>query len=215
MFRSIPVVVASSLAASLGVFGSAVAQDAPNAPPPGVVVLPFATIDSLPQDEASLPHRACVPAQGAPPPTPAGAEAIAAAVQSGLPEQLTTALSRDVHDGGRAVYADLQSAPPGAWIIASCIVRADPGDPAKRLVGLGMGASVLAVRVQVYRSLQPGPDLIGEFDTEVQGENKLPPIGPVGLAVHGIRGRKLNLKADADKLAKLIAARVLTGQFGS
>ncbi len=116
---------------------------------------------------------------------------------------------------GGILSVDLQSAPPGALIIASCIVRADPGDPAKRLVGLGMGASVLAVRVQVYRSLQPGPDLIGEFDTEVQGENKLPPIGPVGLAVHGIRGRKLNLKADADKLAKLIAARVLTGQFGS
>jgi hypothetical protein len=46
------------------------------------------------------------------------------------------------------------------------------------------------------------------------GENKLPPIGPVGLAVHGIRGRSLTLEADSAKLAKLIAQRVVTGQFG-
>jgi len=214
MLKFNPVMVAFGVAASLGVFESALAQDVPKGAPASVVVLPFATLGSPPQDEASLPNRACIPPQGAPPP-PAGADAITAAVQSGLPGLLTAALSRNVHDGARAVYNDLQSAPPGAVIIAGCIVRADPGDPAKRLVGLGMGASVLAVQVQVYRGLQPRADLIGEFDTEVQGENKLPPIGPVGLAVHGIRGRKLNLKADADKLAKLIAGRVMTGQFGS
>jgi len=35
------------------------------------------------------------------------------------------------------------------------------------------------------------------------------------LAVHGIRGLKLTLAGDADKLAKLIAKRVLTGQTGA
>ena len=78
-----------------------------------------------------------------------------------------------------------------------------------------MGASVLSVHVRVYRGDQAHLDLVGEFDAEVQGANKLPPIVPIGLAVRGIKGHGLTLTADADKLAKLVAHRVLTGQFGS
>jgi hypothetical protein len=162
-----------------------------------------------------LPNHACAPPQGSTAPTAAAAEATNVAAHSDLPAQLTTALSHDIHEGGPAIYGDLQSAPPGVLIIAGCILRVDPGDPAKRPVGRGLGASVLSVHVQVYRGRQTHPDLIGAFDTEVQGENKLPPIGPVGWAVHGIRARMLTLKADFDKLAKLIARRVLTGQLDS
>ena len=128
---------------------------------------------------------------------------------------LTAALCRAIKEGGPTVYNNLQDAPRGSLIIAGCIVRADPGDPAKRLLGVGLGASVLSVHAQVYRSVQADLDQIGEFDTEVEGENKLPPIGPIGLAVHGIRGLKLTLAGDADKLAKLTAQRVLTGQTGA
>jgi len=53
------------------------------------------------------------------------------------------------------------------------------------MVGMGMGAGVLSVHVQVYRGSQPPLDLIGQFETEVQGENTLPPIGAIGLAAQG------------------------------
>jgi len=212
MFRFNPV-VAISVAALFGLVVPALAQDAPDAVA-SAVVLPFATLGHLPQDDASLPNRACFAPQNSPAPTPVGASTLDAAVQSDLPAQLTAAISHEIHAGGAAIYSDLQSAPPRALIVAGCILHADAGDPAKRLIGMGMGASVLSVHIQVYRGNQANLGLIGEFDTEVTGENKLPPIGPVGLALHGIKGHSLTLKADTGKLAKLIAQRILTGQFG-
>jgi len=209
------VVAALSMIASGGFYSSALAQGAPDAAMPGVVVLPIAALGSPSTPSTAFSAQACTPFSAGSEPRSADDNATNSAGQSGLPAQLTNALSREIREGGRTVSNDLHDTSPGALVIAGCIVRADPGDPAKRLVGMGMGASVLSVHVQVYRDGLSHLDLIGEFDTEVQGKNKLPPIGPVGLAVHGIRGRGLTLSADADKLAKLIARRVLTGQFTS
>ena len=212
MFKLTPFATALCMAASAGIGTSALAEDSSQGRPSAVVVLPFATLGAQSPNPGDLSGTACIAPQGSPVPT---AEAIDATVRSGLPAQLTTALSREVNDGGPTVYHNLQDAPAGSLIIAGCIVRADPGDSAKRLIGVGLGASVLAVHVRVYRGGGAHLERIGEFDSQVEGENKLPPIGPVGLAVHGIRGLKLTLAGDADKLAKLIAKRVLTGQTGA
>ena len=84
----------------------------------------------------------------------------------------------------------------------------------KRLVGMGMGAGVLSAHVQVYRVARLGSIWSASSTRRVHGANKLPPLGPVGLAVHGIR-RGLTLAADVDKLAKLISRRISSGQVGS
>jgi len=210
MFKLTTIAAALCLARSAGVGTSALAQDAPHRGSTGVVVLPFAALGAA----APPASRACV-TQGSPP-TAQDLNALAAAVDSGLASQLADELAAHLRADSRlTVYGGGQVAPSDALTIAGCILRADPGDPAKRMVGLGMGASVLSVHVQVYRGGQTGLELVDEFDTQVQGENKLPPIGPIGLAVHGIRGRTLTLKADADKVAKSIAQRVLARQFGS
>jgi len=210
MFKLATIAAALCLATSTGIGASALAQDAQRGGSTSVVVLPFAALGAATSSPAS---RACV-TQG-PSPSAQDLSAIADAVDAGFASQLADELAGHLRvHGGLTVDAEGQVAPSDALTIAACILRADPGDPAKRLVGLGLGASVLSVHVQVYRGGQTDLVLADEFDTEVQGENKLPPIGPVGLAVHGIRGHTLTLSADADKAARLIAQRVLARQYG-
>jgi hypothetical protein len=161
------------------------------APIDTVVVLPFAVAAH------GDPSPACLPIQ-----EPAALDAVAA---SALPAQLSRAVAGQLAARpGLRVYGRGQDSPAGALIVAGCIQRAEAGDAVKRLVGLGMGASTLSAHIQLYRD----DHLLREFDVAVTGTNKLPPIGPVGLAVHGVRDLHESLGADATKLSRRIADQI-------
>jgi len=178
-----------------------------------VVILDFAVAGVEARIGDELTSRACVASPGSPPATSEDAKNLADAVGSGLPAIVVDALSQQLTlRGSRRVYRDLETAPADALVIAGCIVRADPGDPAKRLVGMNLGASKLSTHVRIYRSGEQ-PVLMDEFDMEVEGANKAPPLGPIGLLVHGVKERHQTLPADAEKVAGLIAEHIITGQY--
>ncbi len=161
--------------------GPALAQGA------GALVEPFAVAGH------GAPSPACLPVREP--------NALDAAAASGLPAQLSQAVARQLN---AQVLEHVEDAPAAALVVTGCIQRAEAGDAVKRLVGLNMGASTLAAHVQLYR----GGRLVRQFDVVVTGANKTPPIGPVGLAVHGVRGLHETLGADATKLSKQIADEI-------
>jgi len=204
-----------ALTLSLAFFGAGLAWSAePSRPTAPVVILDFAMTGAEARSGDELASRACIASPGSPQATSEDAKNLADAVGAGLPSIVVDALSQQLTSrGSRSVYRDLGTAPADALVIAGCIVRADPGDPAKRLVGMNLGASKLAARVRIYRS-GPQPVLLDEFDTEVEGVNKAPPLGPIGLLVHGVKERHQTLPADAEKVAWLPMIVSMTSVFG-
>ena len=187
-----PFLKAAALSAAIAVAltGPALAQASSTQ---SVVVLPFAVAG---HDD---PLGACLPAaEGA-------AGPLDVASGSDLPSKLSAAVARQLH-AAQGPRTDLETlgAPLGGLVVAGCIERADPGNAAERLIGMNMGASVLTAHVRLFRDGQ----LVREFDAQVWGANTLPPIGPVGLAVHGVKGLHETLAADAMKLSKQIADQV-------
>lgn len=208
MFSVKTAIVSLGVATSIG-WTSASAQVAlASAPVQNVVILPFVVLG---HDGASapLPSSPCAPSSIASAPTQKEAEALSAAVASGLPAVVARTIAQTLKAQDRVrVYEIPEDAPASALIVAGCVRRADPGNAAERVVGFNLGASVLAAHVQLYRRDQSQLQLVREFDVEVTGANKLPPIGPVGLAVHGVRGMHETLAADVAKLSKKIAEHV-------
>lgn len=49
---------------------------------------------------------------------------------------------------------------------------------------------------------------VDAFDIEVKGGNLLPPVGPIGLALHAARDSHQTLSADARKVADRILKRL-------
>jgi len=194
------ITAALSLATSSGLWAPASAEDVSG--PASVVVLPFSVLGH--DGAADLPRSPCDLSRNA----PAHAANLDAAAASDLPATLAVAVARRL---GTRVQATAQDVQAGSLIVAGCIQRADPGNPAERLVGLNMGASVLAAHVQLYRREPTQLRLVRAFDVQVTGVNKLPPIGPVGLAVHGVRDLHETLGADAVKLSRRIAEQVVAG----
>lgn len=201
--------VAAALAASIGLCATAFAQDTSPARHTDVVVLPFAVAGQGRTVEESLSFRACA-ASGSAPAKTQDSDSLKAAAEGELPAQLKSALLRELEEKGLHIDEQAKLAPPESLIVAGCIRQADPGDAAQRLLGMNMGASVLSAHVQLYRSSSTSAQLVSEFDAQATGVNKLPPIGPVGLAVRAIKADNETLAADAGKLAKLIAERVAT-----
>ena len=199
---------------SLVLCGAGLAWGAePSTPKAPVVVLDFAVTGVEVRTGDDLASQACVAKPGSPPAAAEDAKNLVDAVGTGLPSKVVDMLSEQLTaHGDRSVYRDLDKAPADALVIAGCIVHADPGDPAKRLVGMNLGASKLSTHVRVYRS-GPQPVLMDEFDTEVEGANKGPPLGPIGLIVHGIKESHQTLPADAEKLAGLIAKHICAGTY--
>jgi Domain of unknown function (DUF4410) len=93
---------------------------------------------------------------------------------------------------------------PGTLVFTGCLVTANAGNPAERLVGFDLGSSQLSahVRVMLQTSTRLAP--LQEFDVSVKAGNMLPPLGPAGLLAHGVKERKQTLNADAKKLADQI-----------
>jgi hypothetical protein len=102
--------------------------------------------------------------------------------------------------------------PVGAMVISGCITGANPGNAKARLVGMGVGSSELSVHVIAVRKTEDGFHPFDDFALEVKGSNKLPPLGPAGLAVHAARERQLTLGADAGKIADKILKKIASDQ---
>jgi hypothetical protein len=106
------------------------------------------------------------------------------------------------------VDPDPAAIPVGALVISGCIIKADGGNAAERLIGMNVGASRLGVHVVALSKTEDGWSPVDTFDIQVKGGNPLPPLGPAVLAVHAVRDTHQGLSADAKKLADRILKRL-------
>ena len=106
------------------------------------------------------------------------------------------------------VNPDPTTIPVGALVISGCITKANGGNAATRLIGMNVGASHLGVHVVALTRTKDGWSPMDTFDIQVNGGDLLPPIGPVGLAVHAARDTQQTLSADAKKLADHILKKL-------
>ena len=103
---------------------------------------------------------------------------------------------------------DPANIPVGALTISGCITKANSGNAAARLIGMNVGASHLAVHVVVVSKTKDGWTPVDAFDMQVKGGDLLPPLGPMGLAVHLVRDTHQSLSSDSKKLADHIVKKV-------
>jgi Domain of unknown function (DUF4410) len=96
---------------------------------------------------------------------------------------------------------------PGTLVFAGCLTTINAGNAAERMVGLGLGSSQLSAHVRVLLQTKAGLIPQQDFEVSVKAGNKLPPIGPAGLLVHGAKETRQTLTADAKKLADQIAKK--------
>ena len=108
------------------------------------------------------------------------------------------------------VNPEPQSIPLGATVISGCITRANAGNSAERLLGMGLGSSHLNAHVVALSRVKDGWKTVDTFDIRIKGGILFPPFGTVGLAVHMARDTQQTLSADAKKLADKILKRLAT-----
>ena len=92
----------------------------------------------------------------------------------------------------------------GSLVFTGCFVGADAGSAAKRMLGMGAGASHLLAHVRVFYVGTSGPVPVEEFDVSVKGSNKLPPLGAGGLAFNAISDKGKGLQGDSKRMADAI-----------
>lgn len=102
---------------------------------------------------------------------------------------------------------DTSSIPVGGLIVSGCIVNAEKGNAAKRIIGLGWGASRLGAHVVLLSKTKTGFTTVDSFDLQVKGRSLTPPT-PVTVAAHAARSRTQTLSADGKKLADRIAKKL-------
>ncbi len=90
---------------------------------------------------------------------------------------------------------------PGTLVLAGCLTTIDPGNAAKRMAGMNLGASNLAAHVVVQLKTADALVAVKEFDAAAKGSTTLPPLGMVGVATHAAAERRETLNADAKRLA--------------
>jgi hypothetical protein len=126
-----------------------------------------------------------------------------------LADGVTKELSKKLAKKMPVIYALPPAVPAGGSLVfTGCFVGADPGNAAKRLVGVGLGASHLSAHVRVFYVGASGPVPVDEFDLAVKGSNKLPPLGPAGLTFNAVSEKRETLRADAKHLADDILKRL-------
>jgi hypothetical protein len=89
----------------------------------------------------------------------------------------------------------------GTLLLAGCLTTIDPGNAAKRMAGMNLGASHLAAHVVVQLKTEDALVAVKEFDATAKGSKTMPPLGVVGVATHAAAERKETLNADAKRLA--------------
>lgn len=99
----------------------------------------------------------------------------------------------------------------GSLLVTGCIIRADPGNAAKRMAGMGLGASHLDGHVRLLLQTTDGVKEVRGFDVAVTGASKLPPLGPIGVAGHAAQGTRQTLSADAAKFADQVLKQLKAG----
>jgi len=97
---------------------------------------------------------------------------------------------------------------PNTLVIAGCLTRVDPGNAAKRMAGMNLGASHLNAHVRIL--LEDGSELkqLQDFDLATRGANPLPPLGPLGVVTHAATESRETLQADAKRLADQIVKKI-------
>jgi hypothetical protein len=101
----------------------------------------------------------------------------------------------------------------GSLVFTGCFIGGEPGNAAKRLAGVGLGASHLSAHVRVFYVGGSGPVPVEEFDLAVKGSNKLPPLGAGGLAFNAVSDKGKGLQGDCKRLAGAILKRLKKDQL--
>jgi hypothetical protein len=96
----------------------------------------------------------------------------------------------------------------GSLVITGCITRINAGSGVERMAGMNLGASRVGAHVLVLSKTRTGFNPIDGFDIQVKGGDPLPPIGPIGLAIHAAREPGQTLSADGKKLADQILKKL-------
>jgi hypothetical protein len=185
------------------------AQGASSAPNPAgsgtpsqAIIFPFTAVTSPASVPPTVPDASCPdttarPASGAQNPVdPRWTETIDA--------ELTKKLSKKMQVTIAPVDTTIT---PGTLVFAGCLTTINAGNAAERMVGLGLGSSQLSAHVRVLLQTKAGLIPQQDFEVSVKAGNKLPPIGPAGLLVHGAKETRQTLTADAKKLADQIAKK--------
>lgn len=89
----------------------------------------------------------------------------------------------------------------GTLVFAGCLTTIDPGNAAKRMAGMNLGASHLAAHVVVQLKTEDALVVVKEFDATAKGSKTMPPLGAVGVATHAVAETRETLNADAKRLA--------------
>jgi hypothetical protein len=170
---------------------------------PTIVVLRFAVqsrqIADFP-DSAPLSSRACT--------DPAAVPDIFTVDQK-LLDEISNELQKALSKKKMSVLADLdpKEIPIGSLVISGCVYQAQNGNKAKRMVGLGWGASRLGANVIAFSKTANGFTVVDSFDVQVKGRSLTPPA-PEAVVVNAIRARTQTLSGDAKKLANRIVKKL-------
>ncbi len=178
----------------------------PGSQPRTAVILRFAVESEPANDTSALSEQACpASAAAASSTTPTPSVTVDPNILDTISEQMQAKLSKKM---SVMVDPNPTAIPIGALTISGCIMNANGGNAAKRLIGMNMGASRLAVHVVALSRTKDGWSPIDNFDIQVKGGDVLPPLGPAGLALHLAKDPHQNLSADAKKLADCILKKL-------
>jgi len=170
------------------------------------VVLRFAVEAQPVTDAALLSAKACPETEGGVASPGAGSSiAVDPKVLNNITEEMEKKLSKKM---SVMVNPDPSAIPVGALVISGCITRANAGNAAARLVGMNVGASHLGVHIVALSRTDDSWAPVDSFDVKVKGGDLLPPIGPIGLAVHAAKDTRQGLSTDAKKLADQVVKKL-------
>jgi hypothetical protein len=191
----------------------ATSNSSPSAATATAVVLRFAVQGAENHDVSALSAKACppVPVQtaDAQASTPAKPINVDPAILDDISQKMKERLSKKMTVLVDPAESDI---PTGAMVISGCITRANPGNAEARLVGMEVGASHLSVHITALHKANEGFQPFDDFTIDVKGGDLLPPIGPIGVAVHAARDREQTLSADASKIANKILKKIASDE---
>src|SRR5262245_51174162 len=128
---------------------------------------------------------------------PENLDSISAEIQKGLSKKMPV-----------MVDPDPLTIPVGSLVITGCILKAEKGSSAGRMIGMNVGASRLSAHVVIFSKAEADFTPVDSFDLQVKGGSVLPPLGPIGFAAHAVMQPSQTLSADARKLAVQVVKKL-------
>ncbi len=170
-------------------------------PKPTLTLLPFVVADG--SGAGTDPAKAACPATAAEVTnvTPEGQ----AAVISGIAGEL----GKKLGDKYQVVSGTAGASAEGALVLSGCFTEMNGGNATKRLIGAGMGSSLLRVRVQLVRMSEGKAVPVTEFDEVSKGRNF--GVGS-GMLINAMRAKRTSTAGDADNLADRIVKDLQKGK---